>query len=171
MGKLRKKNAPGQEKMNLDKSVKKGGRVVENAEMQKLNSSNTQRAAAFVFAFSVVFAFLFSEYYANTTAAFKLFDNADLNKTLFGPGYQSIIGDPMLDQGLGVFLRGIFFTLVFGLSPYLTYLYVKFSDSRGGSFYIKNWATIAFVAFAYALWDTMLGPLLGDVVGMFTLDT
>ena len=170
MGVLRKKPPkPGQEKMNLEKSVKLGGRVVDNEEEKKLHSTNNMRAVAFIFAFSIVFAFLYSEYYVDKTSLMKMFGDKDLNKMFFGPGYPSLIGDPTLDQGLVIFLRGIFFTLVFGISPYLTHLYVKLTDARGGSFYYKNWATIAFAAFAYALWDSMLGPLLADVVDMFSM--
>ena len=163
---------PGRDKMDLSKSVKLGGKVVEeNAHEKEYGRKARARVAMFVLMFSVVFAFIYSEFYVDSKRALNVLADKNLNKLFFGPGYARLIGDKDIDQGLNIFIRGIFFMGVFGLSPYITYLFAKFSDSRGGSFYYKNWAAIAFVVFAVALVQALLWPLLSGVIELFTLET
>ncbi len=172
MGQLRKDDSikPGRSKMNMEKSVKKGGRVIENGAAEDYAKKSKRLPTFFVFLFSTGFAALYSEFYVKKSKLLNAFEDEFVNKIFFGPGYAPIFGEPSIDQILGIFVRGLFFMLIFGLSPYLTYLYVKSSDSRTANIYYMNWGVITFTIFALTLFHTMLGPLIADIYDMFSME-
>jgi len=168
MGLFKKKTpTPGLDKMNVGKSVKLGGKITDEAEMQKkYGQSSRTRPLAFVFAFSMVFAFIYSEFYVESNRLLSLISDPMLNKLFFGPGYAAIMNDKMLDQVINIFARTFFFMGVFGLSPFLTYLAGRITDTKPSNYYFSNWTVMAFTAFMVALVYSLLGPLLMDVIDL-----
>ncbi|MGM0423126.1 MAG: hypothetical protein ACQEQL_08545 [Pseudomonadota bacterium] len=171
---IRKSKAPrpGREHMDMSKRIGKGGKVIDTAEEEKYAGRRSRgMPTLFVAVFAMAFAFLYSEYYVDSTALLNLFGDATVNKTFFGPGYPLLFGQPLLDQGVVTILRGLMFMAVFGLSPVLTYLSSRMLELGGGSFYFRNWIVLSLIAFIAALLHVLLIPLAIDVFAMFTLET
>jgi|GEM_PF-1737708 hypothetical protein len=162
---------PGRDQMDMSKRIVKGGKVID-AEDEKKNAGRRSRGmpTLFVVVFSVAFAFLYSEYYVDSTALLNLFEDATINKTFFGPGYARLFGEPLLDQALTTILRGVMFMAVFAVSPVLTYVSARMLETNAGSFYYRNWIVLSLAAFIFALMHVLLIPLAADVYEMFTLE-
>lgn len=163
---------PGRDQLDLSKRVTRGGRVINTADEERRGRRRGRGLPIlFVAIFSTCFAFLYSAFYVDTMALLTVFENPATNQIFFGPGYGTILGDPLIDQTLTVLLRGFMFMVLFGISPALTWVASKVSDTTGSSFYYRNWIILSLAAFLLALMHTLVIPFMADIFGVFTLET
>ncbi len=161
---------PGADRMDVSRKITKGGVVVEE-ERFKARKNHNNSAAIVAFLFSVIFAALYSEFYINDSALLTFFDDANLNKVFFGPGYATIMADPMIDMVLIVLVRAVFFFALFGVIPFLTSRYARSRNLPGQDAYKLMWGMTAFTFFAFALLHNLLLPFAGEIMAQFQLDT
>lgn len=159
---------PGAEHLDTSKKIVRGGKVEHQEPKGKVRKKKNGAATA-VALFSLVFAFLYSEYYAMNSAVVSFFEDASMNKMLFGPGYGVVTADPMIDQVLTILIRAAFFAFVFGVVPFLTARYARSRNVNNQDPYKLMWGMTAFTAFVIVLFDSLLWPFMLDIFAQFEL--
>jgi hypothetical protein len=63
-----------------------------------------------------------------------------LDRILFGNGNQNFFGDPMIDLGILCLIRGLFITLVAGILPFCTLLWIRLRDDASINPFMAFWS-------------------------------
>lgn len=83
----------------------------------------------------------------------------DVDRFLFGPGVPNIMGDPTIDLGLAVVLRGLVIFLAAGILPGLSWLWIRLLDNARMNAFIAFWGMPVGLVLVYYFIVEFIAPL------------
>lgn len=165
-GKKEKKLPVGaKDKVELARMIAKGKEDEIKARFGNKKSEMT--GALFVFGIAFALVFVMSEGEMRSKSLAKIFSDDSINRLLLGPGYPPVIGDPMIDQLLVVFIRALAFCAAAGFFPAAGWLVNRINGKAGTNPYMMVWGTTVGLVFAYYLFTSLLAPLFTEIWNIF----
>tara|TARA_B100000686_G_scaffold304477_1_gene342130 strand:- start:230 stop:742 length:513 start_codon:yes stop_codon:yes gene_type:complete len=160
---------PGADRMNLERKVRRGGKMEDIVERRE--SERRRRVAGFAFIFSLFFAVLYSYFYVDTNGLGDIFGEPLIDSLLFGPGFSTLFdGGGIIDQVLTILIRTLFFMVVFGILPYITFRYARTRDVNQANAYQLFWGMTAFLAAAILFTHALAWPFIVNIFEQFSFE-
>lgn len=147
------------EKREMAAKLWREQRGVVNSKKEGPRSSGAASVAVVVI-LSTVLAWLVTENHLLGGPGYHPTGAEGLDAFLAGSDIPMLVGDEAIDYWILVFLRGIFISIVTGIIPFMTWIFVQLTDSVKGNFYITSWGvTVGVMILGYLGWDMLLPAL------------